>query len=356
MRGRIGLCMLLAATLVVGCAHKTPEQKAAEKAQKQAVAQAKAERKAADKQAKAQAKAEKKRLAEEQDRAEAQAKAAKKQADAQAKADKKRMAEEREHAEAQAKAQSKAAEQQAKIDRERAAAQAKAEQQRQAEEQQLAQQKAAAAERAAKEQADHDAFAQKQQAKMAMADSRAATKAAKASKKSKAKKEKPVTYPDDEQWVVGDPYISPENHTRQTDRHFESMSAKGAVGDATLYDQHFDGAELNSLGRSKVALMLEAAPKNEPLTIYVPTIGSDERIQARLTAVQNFWKSSQYAAVEMQTKQGVNPNTATPAGTGLAALRRLEKEAAGGSGTGSSGVSASGGPGAGGGASGSSGR
>jgi hypothetical protein len=333
--------MLLAATLVVGCAHKTPEQKAAEKAQKQAVAQAKAERKAADKQAKAQAKAEKKRLAEEQDRAEAQAKAAKKQAEAQAKADKK-----------QAEAQAKADKQRMEDERERAEAQAKAEQKRQAEEQKLAQQKAAAAERAAKEQADHDAFAQKQQAKMAMSDAKTAEKA-----KKHEKPAKPVTYPDDEEWVVGHPYIRPENHTRQTDRHFESMSAKGAVADATLYDQHFDGTELNALGRSKVALMLEAAPKHEPLTIYVPTSGSDERVQARLTAVNNFWKASQYAAIELQTKQGVNPNTATPAGTGLAALRRLDKESNSGSGGGSSsGVSASGGPGASGGSSGSSGR
>jgi hypothetical protein len=338
MRGRYGLCILLAATLLVGCAHKTPEQKAEAKAHKQAVAQAKADRKAAEKQAKAQAKAEKKRLAEEQDRAEAQAKAAKKQAEAQAKADKKRTEQQREQAAAQAKA-----------DQERVAAQARAEQQRAAEQARVERMNAAAAERAAKEQADHEAFAQRQQSQLAMADKAAkdADKKAKKSKKpAKVKHEKVKPYPDDEQWVVGDPYFHPENHTRLFDRQAEAMAAAGAADDATLYEKHFDGGELNALGRTKVALMLEAAPKNQPLTIYVPTTGSDERVQARLTAVNKFWQDSQYAAVQMQAKQGINPNNSTPAGQGLAALKRLEKEAQSGTGNSGGGVSASGGPGA----------
>jgi hypothetical protein len=329
----MGLCIALMAGLLVGgagCARKTPEQKAQAKAQKAAVAQAKAEKKAAEKQAKAQAKAEKQRLEAAQDRAEAQAKAAKKQAEAQAKADKKRTAEQRDQAEAQAKSAQKQAEAQAKVDREKAAEQARIEQQ-----------KAAAQARLDHENAEAAAVAQRRQAQMAMAEAKsneaATKKAAKESKKSKSsKKEKPVVYEDDKVDVVGNPYHKPENDTYALDRMFEGMSAAGAVDDATLYDQHFDGGELNSLGRSKVALMLEAAPKNEPLTIYIPTAGSDERAQSRMDAVNKFWKDSQFVAVQMQTKQGVNPNNTSPASIGLAGLRKLDKEQNGGTSSGSS--------------------
>jgi hypothetical protein len=93
-----------------------------------------------------------------------------------------------------------------------------------------------------------------------------------------------------------------------------------------LYDQHFDGTELNSLGRSKVSLMLQAAPKNEPITIYVPPTGSTERVQQRLAAVNQFWRDSQWAALQVQAKQGVNEQNAASAASGLAGLRKLEKE------------------------------
>ena len=102
--------------------------------------------------------------------------------------------------------------------------------------------------------------------------------------------------------------------------------AAGAANDATLYDQHFDGTELNGLGLSKVALMLQAAPKNEPLTIYIPPSMSPERVQQRLAAVNRFWRDSQWAAQRLQMKQGSNPDINTSAAAGLAGLRRMEKE------------------------------
>jgi hypothetical protein len=94
--------------------------------------------------------------------------------------------------------------------------------------------------------------------------------------------------------------------------------------------------------------MLQGAPKNEPLTIYVPPTGSTERVQSRLAAVNQFWKDSMWAAMQVQTKEGVNPETAASAAAGLAGLRRLEKQeeeaaaarsgatGAGGAGTGTS--------------------
>jgi hypothetical protein len=128
------------------------------------------------------------------------------------------------------------------------------------------------------------------------------------------------------------------------DKHVQAMSAAGAANDSSLYDQHFDGVELNALGRAKVALMLYGAPKNESLTIYVPPTGSTEQVQARFAAVNQFWKDSQWAALQVQTKQGVSPENAASAAAGLAGLRRLEEQqqqagqGAGGTGTGAPGT------------------
>ena len=204
--------------------------------------------------------------------AKADQKAAKKQAEAQAKADKKRMAEERERAEAQAQAAKKQAEVQAKADKKRAA----------------------------------------EEAKLAKAQAR------------KRKNQKPVQYADDEEWVIGHPYSVPENHPRSFDRHVQAMAAAGAADDTSLFDQHFDGGELNALGRAKVALMLQAAPKNTPLTIYVPTGGADERVQARLSAVETFWKDSKWSDLQVQARAGVDTRHMTPASVGLAGLRKME--------------------------------
>jgi hypothetical protein len=168
----------------------------------------------------------------------------------------------------------------------------------------------------------------------------------------------PNVYPDDKTDTIGRPDFKPENNPQLIDIHVRQMAAAGAAADATLYDRHFDGGELNSLGRAKVALMLSAAPKGQVLTIYVPTDGSDERVQVRLASVEKYWKDSQYAAVQLQTKEGVNPFNTTPASSGLAGLRRIERpDQQGGANSSSSGSSTgSGSSGTGGSSSGASSR
>jgi hypothetical protein len=236
-------------------------------------------------------------------------------AEAYARAEQKRMAEQRQIAEANARAEQEKAAAQARVDRENTARQAAIEQERAAAQSQLQAQNAAAAAAANQQRAQAEAAAQRQAA---------ANAKRKNGKQAKPAKTKP--YPDDEPWVIGDPYIHPENYTTLFDKHAQAMAAAGAAADSSLYDQHFDGTELNALGRTKIALMLQAAPKNEPLTIYVPPTGANERVQARLAAVNKFWRDSQWAALTVQAKQGTNPETSASAAAGLAGLRKLEKE------------------------------
>jgi hypothetical protein len=305
------LCVAVAAAALIiggagGC--QSPQQKAQARAEQQAAAQRKeqerqrqAQAKSAQLQAEAKARAEQQRIADERKRAEEYARA-----------EQQRLAQQRALAEQQARAERDKAAAQAQVDAQRAAQQQQTEHDRAAAQARLDEQNAAAAAQANRERAEAEAAAQKRQAALARG------------KKVKPEKVKP--YPDDEKWVIGDPYIRPENHTRLFDLHMQSMAAAGAAYDSSLHDQHFDGTELNALGRSKVALMLQGAPKNEPLTIYVPPTGPTERVQSRLASVNRFWRDSQWAAMQVQTKQGVNPETAASAAEGLAGLRRLEQQ------------------------------
>ena len=138
----------------------------------------------------------------------------------------------------------------------------------------------------------------------------------------------PTGFADDRFDVVGNPLIRPENTQRQLDKFSEAMAAAGARNEGMLHDQDFEGAALSPLGRSKLALMLEHATPNRPVTIYVSGRAgatSDEQAQARLAAVQDFWRNSQYANIPLQAKEGVNPAAATPSQAGLNALRNLNK-------------------------------
>src|SRR4051794_20106314 len=65
-----------------------------------------------------------------------------------------------------------------------------------------------------------------------------------------------------------------ERLERPIDRFLLAQSAAGARGDAMLNDDHFDGNELNSLGRAKMKLIGHAQPhgSNAPIVVYLNTI------------------------------------------------------------------------------------
>src|SRR5829696_8448879 len=60
--------------------------------------------------------------------------------------------------------------------------------------------------------------------------------------------------------VAGAKYIPADNEVRQIDRFSEMQAAKGARDDRMLFAQHFDGGEINSLGRSKLHLIMMGQP------------------------------------------------------------------------------------------------
>src|SRR5439155_2696393 len=304
MRGRMVWTVMLAASILLagGCHHMTPEQKRQRDMEKQATAQAKADQKRAAAQAKADAEARKKQA--EMDR---------KQAALAAKEQQRQAAEDRKRQEAMAADQKKQADAQARADK-KAGDEAAADAKKQAD---MDRKQAAMA---AKEQ-------KKQAAMMAKADKKHAPPAAAAMTSEKAER----YFPDDQLKVIGYPYIKPENHQRIFDRQVQMMAAAGEHQDATLTDADFDDGELNSTGRSNLALALQYPSADNKLTVYLTSTaaggsGGEGMAAARATSVQNYWKNSKWSGVQLATKDGPNPQVNAPASAGLNALKRLERQ------------------------------
>jgi hypothetical protein len=79
----------------------------------------------------------------------------------------------------------------------------------------------------------------------------------------------------------------PERVTRFAD----IQSSNGARNDGMLYPVHFTGGHLNSLGRTKVLLMLEDCDSCEPITVHLVNCGDGDLLDQRKAAVELYLKS-----------------------------------------------------------------
>jgi hypothetical protein len=92
------------------------------------------------------------------------------------------------------------------------------------------------------------------------------------------------------------------------------QAANGARYDAMLYPHHFNGGHLNSLGRSKVLLMLEDCDSCEPTVVHLVNLGEGELLAQRKAAVELYLK----------TTEGQNKLAFHPAGPGLIRFGKTE--------------------------------
>ena len=114
-----------------------------------------------------------------------------------------------------------------------------------------------------------------------------------------------------------------ESEIHDMDRFAAAQSAAGARQDGMLYAQHFSGAELNSLGRSKLHLMTQDKPATEPLAVYLNT-SNDPLAHERETAIGKYLQEHGLTASDMQIKMGANPNATSPAAAGLMRYSKTE--------------------------------
>lgn len=117
-----------------------------------------------------------------------------------------------------------------------------------------------------------------------------------------------------------DPFFPSRSATPAIKTMMHKEFAIAAVEDGMLFDVHFDGAELNSLGSQKLGSMIAAKPKHTPLKIYLnlPKDGTDNA--ARQANVEEVLKADGMEPAMYALAVGSNPAAMRPAAAGVRAL------------------------------------
>jgi hypothetical protein len=119
-----------------------------------------------------------------------------------------------------------------------------------------------------------------------------------------------------------DPFFQSPDETPLSARLFDTQAARGARADATLYPQHFDGTRLNSLGKSKLDLMLHDTDSEPPLKLYIDGQASDPAWAGRADAVKKHLASIGLANTQYEVIAGPNPTTWHPVAKDLEAMSK----------------------------------
>ena len=117
----------------------------------------------------------------------------------------------------------------------------------------------------------------------------------------------------------------PEDDTRPYRRFMIAQAAAGARHDGMLYEYHFDGDVLNSLGQSKLSLMLKDNDRAFPVVVYM-NVTDDGHVKARETAVATFLVDSGLKDHQVRFETGPNPNARSSASQNLARYNKTESE------------------------------
>jgi hypothetical protein len=123
-----------------------------------------------------------------------------------------------------------------------------------------------------------------------------------------------------DQSVAAGEIMVPEASPRAADRVFLAQIATGAGEDAMLYNHHFDGAELNSLGTHKLRLMLEDAQFLADPNIYVVSGNAEQ-----MAAVRLYLADWGIVFEDTNLHAGVNPKMNRSAAMGLLDRDKFEQ-------------------------------
>ncbi len=105
----------------------------------------------------------------------------------------------------------------------------------------------------------------------------------------------------------------PDERDLTVSRFEEVQAATAARKDATLRAPEFDAGELNSLGRSKLDLMLKDDDACAPLAVYVDAGRNSDLSDRREKSVRTFLKDRGLTESQIKIDSGPNPYNAMPA-------------------------------------------
>jgi hypothetical protein len=116
-----------------------------------------------------------------------------------------------------------------------------------------------------------------------------------------------------------------EDDSRSYRRFMIAQGAAGARHDGMLYEYHFDGDVLNSLGESKLSLMLKDNDHAFPVTVYM-NVTDDVHLKARENAVATYLVDSGLQDQQVKFEVGPNPNARSSASQNLGRFNKTESE------------------------------
>lgn len=123
---------------------------------------------------------------------------------------------------------------------------------------------------------------------------------------------------DDTAWE--DPFFPSDRVTPPSKAMSDRQAANGAAADGMLFDVHFDGSELNSLGVQKLDLMVKGSSPATPLKVFLNMPKDADTTNARQTAVEKALDAAGVAKEKYVIAVGPNPGVLNSAEAGIRAL------------------------------------
>ena len=111
---------------------------------------------------------------------------------------------------------------------------------------------------------------------------------------------------------------------RKSTQFADAQAASGARAEGMLYDLHFDGPRLNSLGEKKLSLMLEDDDGIDPMVVYLDLNEKDARAPHRRDAIAVFLRDKGLRDDQVMVVYGDNPAARTPAARHIVRQPRTE--------------------------------
>lgn len=117
-----------------------------------------------------------------------------------------------------------------------------------------------------------------------------------------------------------DPFFPRDDVTPPTKVIQDQQAANGAAADAMLFDIHFDGSELNSLGEHKLALMAKGRSARMPMKVFLNMPQDADTSPQRQAAVEKTLETLGVVREQFSVAFGPNPAVLMPADAGIRAL------------------------------------
>jgi hypothetical protein len=117
-----------------------------------------------------------------------------------------------------------------------------------------------------------------------------------------------------------DPFFPPDRVSPPSKVMYDRQAANGAAADAMLFDIHFDGTELNSLGAQKLDLMAKGRSEHTPMKVYLNMPKDADTTAGRQATVEKALDAAGIAKEQYVLAIGPNPGVLMPADAGIRAL------------------------------------